>query len=100
MLEIEKIPRHVLEYAYNKITETGCEIVSFAYRWVKGEETFKVTDDCIEEGLYLEDDIKKHIFPKLLMDKNIFTKIVTLNFLKKIIFLSTSCTEKSLQRNS
>lgn len=64
------IEEDTLEYAYNKITETGCEIVSFAYRWVKGEKTFKVTDDCIEEGLYLEDDIKKHIYPKILMDKN------------------------------
>ena len=45
-------------------------MVSFAYRWVKNGATVNITDDCLPEGLYGEADIEKHIYPKLLMDKN------------------------------
>lgn len=64
------IGNDVLESAYKIINDTDCEIVSFAYRWVKNGQTVKITDDCLDEGLYEEKDIEKHIYPKLLMDKN------------------------------
>lgn len=64
------IEKDTLECAYNLIKETNCEIVSFAYRWVKNGKTVKITNDCLDEGLYSEKDIEKHIYPKLLMDKN------------------------------
>ena len=64
------IENDVLESAYKIIKDTDCEIVSFAYRWVKNGQTVNITDDCLDEGLYSEEDIKKHIYPKLLMDKN------------------------------
>ena len=64
------IENDVLETAYKIINETDCEIVSFAYRWVKNGKTVKITNDCLDEGLYSEKDIEKHIYPKLLMDKN------------------------------
>ena len=64
------IENDTLECAHKIITETNCEIVSFAYRWVKGKNTVNVTDDGLDEGLYEENDIKAHILPRLLMDKN------------------------------
>ncbi len=59
-----------LEYAYNKIIETKCDIVTFAYNWVKNGRTINVTDDCLEEGFYSRQDIEKYVMPKILMDKN------------------------------
>ena len=64
------IEKDTLECAYNIIKENGCEIVSFAYRWVKNGQTVKITEDGLDEGFYDEEDIKKHIYPRLLMDKN------------------------------
>ena len=64
------IQNDTLEYAYNIIKETDCEIVSFCYKWIKDGKTVNVTTDCLDEGLYIKDDIKKHIYPKILMDKN------------------------------
>jgi len=64
------IEKDTLESAYKIISDTNCEIVSFSYRWVKDGKTFNVTNDGIDEGLYNRDDIKKHIYPRLLMDKN------------------------------
>lgn len=64
------IENDTLEYAYNIINNTGCEIVSFSYRWVKNGQTVDITSDGVEEGLYTAKDIEKHIYPKLLMDKN------------------------------
>lgn len=60
----------ILECAYKIIKETNCEIVSFSYKWVKNGRTVNITDDGIDEGLYNESDIEKHILPRLLMDKN------------------------------
>ena len=57
-----------LECAYNIIKDTNCEIVSFSYNWVKNGQTVKITNDCLDEGLYTEEKIKKYIYPKLLMD--------------------------------
>ncbi len=64
------IERDTLEYAYNRIKETSCEIVSFSYKWVKNGKTVNITNDCLDEGFYGKNDIEKHIYPKILMDKN------------------------------
>ncbi len=64
------IETDTLECAYKIINDTNCEIVSFSYRWVKDGKTVNVTNDGIDEGLYNRDDIEKHIYPRLLMDKN------------------------------
>ena len=59
-----------MECAYKIISDTGCGIVSFSYRWVKGGHTVNITNDGLDEGLYDKNDIEKHIYPRLLMDKN------------------------------
>ena len=59
-----------LECAYNIINDTNCEIVSFSYKWVKNGRIVNITNDGLPEGLYDENDIKKYIYPRLLMDKN------------------------------
>ena len=64
------IENDTLECAYKIINDTECEIVSFSYRWVKDGKTVNITNDCLDEGLYIEENIKKYIYPKLLMDKN------------------------------
>ncbi len=64
------IEKDTLEYAYNKIIETDCEIVSFSYKWVRNGQEINVTNDCLDEGFYDRSAIEKHILPKLLMDKN------------------------------
>lgn len=64
------IEKDTLECAHSAIEETGCEIVSFSYKWVKNGRTINITDDGLDEGLYTEGDIEKHIYPRLLMDKN------------------------------
>ena len=64
------IENDTLEYAYNKIIATNCEIVTFSYRWVHDGKTVNVTNDGIDEGLYKRADIEKYIYPRLLMDKN------------------------------
>ncbi|MBR6720297.1 MAG: glycosyltransferase family 2 protein [Clostridia bacterium] len=64
------IEKDTLECAYEIIKESSPEIVSFAYKWVKNSTTVCITDDTLKEGLYSESDIKSHLFPKLLMDKN------------------------------
>ena len=64
------IENDTLECAHRIISETDCEIVSFAYRWVKNGKTVSVTNDGLEEGLYTEKDIETHIYPRFLMDKN------------------------------
>lgn len=64
------IENDTLEYAHRFISETGCEIVSFSYRWVKNGHTVNVTTDGLEEGLYAKIDIQNKILPRLLMDKD------------------------------
>lgn len=59
-----------LECAYKIIEKTGCEIVSFSYRWVKNGNAVNITNDGLDEGLYTEKDIEKYIYPRLLMDEN------------------------------
>ena len=64
------IEKDTLECAYRIINDTKCEMVSFAYKWVQDGKTVRVTDDCLDEGLYHKNDMETHIYPKLLMDKN------------------------------
>ncbi len=64
------IEKDTLECAHKIITETGAQIVSFAYRWVKGGKTVNVTNDGLDEGFYDKNAIEKYIYPRLLMDKN------------------------------
>ncbi len=64
------IEKDTLECAYNIIKEHSPQILSFAYRWVKNGITVNITEDPMPEGLYMGSNIEKHIFPYLLMDKN------------------------------
>lgn len=64
------IEHDTLEYAYNKIQETNCEMVTFSYRWVQDGKTVNITNDGIDEGLYERPDIETYIYPKILTDKN------------------------------
>lgn len=64
------IENDTLECAHKIITETNCDIVSFSYRWVKNSQTVNITNDGLDEGFYDKEAIEKHIFPRLLMDKN------------------------------
>ncbi len=64
------IENDTLECAYKIIKETNCDIVSFAYRWVKNGVAVNVTNDGLDEGLYDVTGIEKCIYPRLLMDKN------------------------------
>ena len=64
------IENDTLECAYKIINDTGCEIVSFSYRWVKNAHTVSITDDGLDEGFYDEKNIEKYIYPRLLMDIN------------------------------
>ena len=64
------IEKDTLECAHKIIQDTNCEIVSFSYRWVENGKTVKLTDDGIDEGLYIKKDIEKYIYPRILMDKN------------------------------
>lgn len=59
-----------LECAHKIICDTKCDMVSFAYKWVKNGSVVKISNDCLKEGFYDEENIKEHIFPKLLMDKD------------------------------
>lgn len=58
-----------LESAHKIIEETDCEIVSFAYRWVRDGKTIKITDDGLEEGLYVGEKLVRYIYPRILMDE-------------------------------
>ena len=64
------IEQDILETAFEIISNTGCEIVSFARKWVRAGRTVKVSDDDLEEGLYTGEKLEKMIYPKLLSDKN------------------------------
>ena len=66
----DAIEPDTLECAHKAIRDTGCEIVSFGYRWVQDGHTVDITTDNMEEGFYDRAAIEAHIFPKLLMDKD------------------------------
>lgn len=64
------IENDTLECAYNIIKNTNCDIVSFARKWVKDSKTVKITNDSLDEGLYVGEKLEKYVYPKLLTDKN------------------------------
>ena len=66
----DAIEPDTLECAHKIITDTNCEIVSFSYRWVKNSDTVRITNDGLDEGLYIGESLENQIFPRLLMDKN------------------------------
>lgn len=66
----DTIEPDTLEFAHRAIKDTGCEIVSFAYRWVQDGRTINITNDGLEEGFYDKSRIEACIYPKLLMGKN------------------------------
>ena len=59
-----------LESAYKIISDTHADIVSFSYKCNINGEIGDVVEDLVCEGLYHKSEIEKHIFPKLLSDKN------------------------------
>lgn len=59
-----------LKNAYNIISDTDADIVSFSYRYYENGKIGEQVNDLAEEGLYGKADMEKHIFPKLLSDKN------------------------------
>lgn len=59
-----------LKSANKIIADTNADIVSFSYGCVKQGEVANYITEPLDEGLYNEEDIKKHIFPKLLVDEN------------------------------
>ena len=64
------IENDTLECAYKIIKDKNCDILSFSYRWVKNGRTVNITNDGLDEGFYVGEDIEKHIYPRLLMNKN------------------------------
>ena len=59
-----------LENAYKIIKDTGADIVTFSYKCSINDKVGETICDLVDEGLYHKDEIEKHIFPKLLSDKN------------------------------
>jgi len=66
----DAMEKDTLECAHKIITDTGCDIVSFAYKWVENGKVTAITNDTADEGYYGREAIREHIFPKLLMDKS------------------------------
>lgn len=66
----DAIEPDTLESAHGAIRDTGCEMVSFTYRWVQDGRTVDMTTDPLAEGFYDRTGIETHLFPKLLMDEN------------------------------
>ena len=59
-----------LESAQKIINETKADIVSFSYKCSINDVIGDVVEDLVPEGLYNKEQIKEHIYPKLLSDKN------------------------------
>ena len=59
-----------LESAYKIICDTDADIISFSYKCSINDEIGETVCDLADEGLYHKKEIEKHIFPKLLSDKN------------------------------
>lgn len=66
----DRIEQDTLECAYHILCESKPDIISFSYRWFTENATISITHDGLEEGLYEEEAIRKHIFPRLLMGEN------------------------------
>ncbi|MBE7020110.1 MAG: glycosyltransferase family 2 protein [Ruminococcaceae bacterium] len=66
----DAIEKDTLKLCYKIISEYNCDIVTSGYKWVSFDRILKITDDGLKEGFYSYEDIRKVIFPRLLMDKN------------------------------
>lgn len=65
------IENDALESAYEIISKTDADIVSFSYRnYYENGEVSEPVNDILDEGLYNRKDIEEKIFPELLADKN------------------------------
>ena len=64
------VEKDALESAFEIISKTNADIVSFSYRNYKNGQVSEPVNDVLDEGLYNRKDIEEHIFPKLLADKN------------------------------
>lgn len=59
-----------LERAKNIILETNADIISFSYKEYKNGNTKDIANNIVPVGLYDKEDIKKHIYPHVLSNKN------------------------------
>ena len=59
-----------LESAQKIISETDADMVSFSYRHSIDGQIGDAIQDLVEEGLYNREQIRTHIFPRLLSDGN------------------------------
>ncbi|MBR2861883.1 MAG: glycosyltransferase family 2 protein [Clostridia bacterium] len=59
-----------LASAQKIIAETNADIISFAHKRLLNGEISEVQTDLIPEGFFNKEQIKEHIYPKLLSDKN------------------------------
>lgn len=59
-----------LQSAYDIISETKVDLVSFSYKYYIDGKVGKVVDDLLEEGLYDKAKMETHIYPMLLSDEN------------------------------
>ncbi len=66
----DEIEPDTLGCAQKIISDTKCDIISFAYQWIENAMCTNVTDDELDEGFYDRDGIEKHILPRVLMDEN------------------------------
>ena len=66
----DSICADALESAYQIICETKADIVSFSYRHCVNGEVGDVVEEVVREGLYNKQEMEEHIYPKLLVDKD------------------------------
>ena len=66
----DSICTDALESAYNIICETKADIVSFSYRHCVDGEVGDVVEEVVSEGFYNKQQLKEHIYPRVLADKN------------------------------
>ena len=66
----DSIESDTFETVYEIIKNTGADIISFSYRQCRNNGCDNIIGDPVSEGLYEKNDIKEHIFPKLLTDGN------------------------------
>jgi len=66
----DAVTENALQSAYDIISRTGADMVSFAYRVYRGGALSEPVYDMPEEGLYTGDALKEKIYPHLISDRN------------------------------
>ena len=66
----DAITPDALMSAYEIISDTKAEMVSFSYRIYTNDKLGEVVDDLAEEGLYDKKRLEEQIYPNLLSNKN------------------------------